>query len=804
MAKRKRKTKKHENKKIKLNDDEIVIVEEKEIDRVQFCIPSREEVRNIAVVEVSNASTVVSIGINNTLHDSRMGAFKNVKCCTCKGESDNCDGHFGLIKLTRPVLNPLYQNITLKHLISTYCFSCYKTLKECACIQETTSSKKRKKKNPKIIKSSKSEHYQRLKLNYSINGKPLTISELYTYISKLNYKHSPSHIDATDCCFIHDILVLPICCRSPNFANGAWSTSPISRLYGDIINKNNFLRMRENVVVDVIKDDLHNELQDVVNILFDINNTNRKLQTNVITNGSMRQRIDSKQGRIRLNLQGKRCEFSARTVLSGDPNLSLNEIGIPKLVANSLTIPVRVTEFNLHLFWKKYTPKYVLKPNGDRYDCNYSNTLIELGDIVDRCLINGDIVAVNRQPTLHRGSVIACKVRIFPSLTFRLNYSSMITLNGDCDGDELNLFVPQDLESRAELQELMLTTTNIVSSQSCQPLIGLTQDSLLGVYQISKDINISRNDCMDFLYKANVNAENTINLTKQNYTGIQVLSFVLKCLNISFRELNLENCKILGSEIQESSVFNKAVVGVSNRSLIHHVFLKYDHIRAGKLIWALQKIATAYLDTNGFSVGISDFIVKDEVLKKPNVDAVNKIIKEEKGNVNEDELVDALSKITKMKPDVRVDQYNALLEMIYSGSKGSIANFNQITRCVGQQIINGKRVECDMSNNTRSTPHFTKYDQSLEANGFIKSSYIKGLNPCEFFAHARCGRIGIIDTSVKTSVTGSTQRRLIKTLESAIIHYGPNNTRVVKDPNTGAILSFNYGDDGLDATYIMK
>ena len=769
----------------------------KQLKNIQFSIPSRDEIKNMAVVEVNNASTVVSIGLNNTLHDSRMGAFKNIKCETCKGTSLNCDGHFGLIHFIKPILNPLFQNTILKFIISNYCFGCFKKLKNCDCFEEI---KNKKKKTPKIIKSQKSSNYRHLKLNYFLEDEPLSLTKLYNLVKQIDYKHSQNHVDATDSCFLHDLLVLPIACRTPNFACGAWNTSPISRLYGDIINKNNFLRMRENVVVDCIIDDLHNELQDSVNVLFDIYNTNRKLQTNVITNGGLRQRIDSKQGRIRLNLQGKRCEFSARTVLSGDPNIGINQVGIPRLVAQSLTKPVLVNQYNLHLIYNKYKPKYVIKKNGKKFDLNIVDVKIEIGDTIERELINGDIVAINRQPTLHRGSFLACRIVIFPTLTFRLNYSDLPSINGDCDGDELNLFVPQDLQSEAELEELMLASNNMVCSQANAPLMGLIQDALLGIYLLSKKKDVNRHDCMEYLFKSKSGAENYCDFKQKFYSGNWIISKILQSLKISFLHLKLENCEIFGSQITEESMLDKKIVGIKKYSLFHHVFLKYGHLKAAKLMESLQQVSLAFLDIHGFSVGIEDCVVKN--IKKPNIKALNKILNKER-EIDEEELVDALSSIPKMKHDFPANYTNSLLDMINAGSKGSIANFNQICTMVGQQIENNKRLPKQFLKGKRFAPHFNQNDKNLDARGFISSSYIQGLTPQEFYQHARTGRDGIISTSVKTSVTGSIQRRLVKSLESLQIDYGPKNSRIVKEQNTNSIISFNYGSDGLDGTYLL-
>lgn len=414
-----------------------------DIDSVGFNILGRNV--NIGVVEITNPKTTVEFEKNNSLFDIRLGAFKNVKCGTCHGGSFECPGHFGFIRLAYPVINNNLVKTNLKLILDSLCGKCG-VINDCECraVEQSDSTKRRKISKPSFIKMDTRELYTNkncgVKLSFHFEeGEKINLKELYDILAGVKEseyrKIFPSklngEVDLCDFVFIHNLNVLPTSGRPPNFSNGMWRFCNISRLYLDILKLSNTLRMKMKVEPSFIVEELHMRLQNAVNILFDSNNTSKK--SNNVNNGGFRQRIDGKQGRIRTNLMGKRVEFSARTVLSGDHMLGINEVGIPQQFADDLTIPVVVNRYNIGEVGK-WNIRYITKKCGQRFDIKFNKGWVEniaIGDVVERSLINGDLVVVNRQPTLHRGSMLACYVRIFPSKTIRVNYSTMITLNAD-------------------------------------------------------------------------------------------------------------------------------------------------------------------------------------------------------------------------------------------------------------------------------------------------------------------------------------------------------------------------------------
>lgn len=810
-----------------------------DVSKVHFTIPGRNLVRTgMSVVKITNSKNVVEFTKNGSLHDTRMGAFRNVKCGTCNKNSFDCSGHFGHIDLTYPVLNSVYIKTNLKSILANTCFRCYK-VKRCICQKEITveqpAAKRRKTRSAehaplptiKKLKPLQIKMVQSVPYTFKTAGvkhafflmdeetTPVSLLQLYEHFTKVpeeEYRKIfpealQGGVDMTDYVFIHALPVIPTASRPPNISDGNWRPDPISRLYLDILKASDNIRMKKDQVFQELMIEYHNRLQCAVNLLFDINDTSKNLKQMVAQNGGFRQRIDGKEGRVRQNLMGKRVEFSARTVLSGDPRLGINEVGVPAQVAENLTIPEMLTYHNLHVV-PRWNIRYVYKKGEDqRYDVKVNPKCLNrltVGDKVERSLINGDLVIVNRQPTLHRGSMIACYVRIFHSKTFRLNYSTMVTLNADTDGDEINLHVPQDLASRAELEELMLASTNIVCSQGSKPLVGCTQDSLLGCYQLSK-ATLPWRDFMAIMYELHIE---DIEIERRDHRGVEVMDAVLAHLGIDIDLLMIPKAGFVMRDSKViSGVFDKSVVGSADNSVIHHIFLSYDHNMAAKFIHLMQTAATAFLDMDGFSVGIGDCVVNHEPLHDKELEKMIQKEQAEGKAPDEELLAEATGSVIRLEaPHHSNPDNNNLLTMIQSGAKGSMVNYNQITRAVGQQTVGANRVPSEFGHSGpgRTLPHFKEGDRGLYAGGFVRNSYVKGLTPHEFFFHSMGGRIGMIDTSCKTADTGAQQRRLVKVLENAVIKEDGHGGRMVVNGSTGQIIQFNFGEDNFDGTYLKK
>lgn len=554
---------------------------------------------------------------------------------------------------------------------------------------------------------------------------------------------------------------------------------------------------------------------------------------------SIRARLKGKEGRLRGNLMGKRVDFSARTVITGDPNLDLDQVGVPYSIARNLTYPERVTPYNITYLQElvrngpnEYPgARYVVRDNGERIDLRYNkqaSTFLQYGWIVERHLKDGDYVLFNRQPSLHKMSMMSHRIKLMPYSTFRLNLSVTSPYNADFDGDEMNLHVPQSEETRAELSQIAWVPRQIVSPQSNKPVMGIVQDTLCGTRKITlRDTFMDRDFVQNLLLWVpgwdGVLPPPAIIKPKPMWTGKQMLSMVIpKGVNYFRAEskpdpLHAEDSGVLIEDGQILyGMIEKKVVGASSGGVIHIIFRERGPEICRDFIGGIQKVVNYWLLHNGFSIGIGD-TVPDPSTQQYIVDIVSEARRQTR-EVTELAHMDGLesepgmtiresfeNKISNILNTARDDagknaqesfkDENNVKQMVVAGSKGSFINIAQMSAVVGQQIVEGKRVPFGFK--FRTLPHFTKDDYSPESRGFVENSYLRGLTPQEFYFHAMGGREGLIDTAVKTAETGYIQRRLVKALEDITVTYDGT----VRN-SLGDVVQFIYGEDGMDGAFV--
>ncbi|OXG15683.1 DNA-directed RNA polymerase III subunit RPC1 [Cryptococcus neoformans Tu401-1] len=576
------------------------------------------------------------------------------------------------------------------------------------------------------------------------------------------------------------------------------------------------------------------------------------------------QRLKGKQGRFRGNLSGKRVDFSGRTVIGPDPNLRIDEVAVPEKVAVKLSYPERVTDYNIQLMRQAIINGSKLHPganvlerkheNGStvRISLNVMKDLearkryareLQIGDVVHRHVRDGDIVLFNRQPSLHKLSIMCHRVRVRPWRTFRLNECVCNPYNADFDGDEMNLHVPQTEEARTEALELMSVKKNLVTPRNGEPIIAAIQDFITAAYLLSRrDRFYDRQQftqIASYLGDANLKIEMpppTIWKPVRLWTGKQIFNLLMRPNKESKVLVNLEaKCRTLVDPAKEDrfppdmspndgylviqnseimcGVFDKNTVGDGKKNSVFGVILRdYGPEEAAQAMNRLAKIAARWLANIGFSLGINDVIPgpilhasKDARVEKAYDECDVFIDLAKKGKLENapgcDQEATLESKISKTLSDVReavgkicmqeLSRHNAPLIMATCGSKGSVINVAQMVACVGQQIIGGSRVRNGFQD--RSLPHFRKKSKNPPSKGFVRNSFFSGLTPPEFLFHAMSGREGLVDTAVKTAETGYMARRLMKALEDLCTHYDLSVRNSV-----GGIVQFQYGDDMLD------
>uniref|UniRef100_A0A672PT33 DNA-directed RNA polymerase subunit n=1 Tax=Sinocyclocheilus grahami TaxID=75366 RepID=A0A672PT33_SINGR len=540
------------------------------------------------------------------------------------------------------------------------------------------------------------------------------------------------------------------------------------------------------------------------------------------------QRLKGKQGRFRGNLSGKRVDFSGRTVISPDPNLRIDEVAVPVHVAKILTYPEKVNKANIELMRKLVRNGPDLHPGANfiqqrhmqmKRFLKYGNREkmaqeLKYGDVVERHMIDGDIVLFNRQPSLHKLSIMAHIARVKPHRTFRFNECVCTPYNADFDGDEMNLHLPQTEEAKAEALVLMGTKANLVTPRNGEPLIAAIQDFLTGAYLLTlKDTFFDRTKTCQIVASILVGKDEKIKISLpppailkpiRLWTGKQIFSLILKPSK-SF-------VVIQNSELMCGSL-DKGTLGSGSKNNIFYILLRdWGQQEAADAMSRLARLAPVYLSNRGFSIGIGDVTPGQGLLKAKQelldagykkcdeyIEALKTGRLQQQPGCTAEETLEAL--ILKELSVIRdhagsaclreLDKSNSPLIMALCGSKGSFINISQMIACVGQQAISGSRVPDGFEN--RSLPHFEKHSKLPAAKGFVADSFYSGLTPSEFFFHTMAGREGLVDTAVKTAETGYMQRRLVKSLEDLCSQYD-----LTVRSSTGDIIQFIYGGDGLD------
>ncbi|KAL1517105.1 hypothetical protein ABEB36_000913 [Hypothenemus hampei] len=566
------------------------------------------------------------------------------------------------------------------------------------------------------------------------------------------------------------------------------------------------------------------------------------------------QRLKGKQGRFRGNLSGKRVDFSSRTVISPDPNLEIDQVGVPVQIAKILTFPERVIRANIGLMRQliingpdKWPGANYVQQKGSAFKkyLKYGSREklaqeLKLGDIVERHLYDNDVVLFNRQPSLHKLSIMAHRAKIHYHRTFRFNECVCNPYNADFDGDEMNLHLPQTEEAKAEALILMGNKSNLVTPRNGELLIAATQDFLTGAYLLTKKdtfLDISRASQLAATLLAGKDANINIDLPepciikpRKLWSGKQILSLIFKpnksvgvLANLEAkgkaytknREMCVKDSYVLIRNSQLlAGTLDKGHLGSGGKggNIFYVILRDFGQEFAIKSMWRLARMTSSYLMNSGFSIGIGDVTPGEGLIRRKNAlltsgyQKCEEYIKQmSQGKLqcqpgfSAEETLEAimLKELSVIREHAgqacvaELPQTNSPLIMALSGSKGSFINISQMIACVGQQALNGKRVPDGF--NDRSLPHFQHYSKTPDAKGFVENSFYSGLTPTEFFFHTMGGREGLVDTAVKTAETGYMQRRLVKSLEDLVVHYDAS----VRNAE-GDIVQLTYGGDGLD------
>jgi len=629
------------------------------------------------------------------------------------------------------------------------------------------------------------------------------------------------------------VLPVPPVTTRPSITldNGQRSEDDLTHKLVDIIRINQrFMENREAGAPQLIIEDLWELLQYHVTTFMDneISGTPPARHRSGRPLKTLSQRLKGKEGRFRGSLSGKRVNFSARTVISPDPTLSLNEVGVPDRVASEMTQTMNVNERNL-ADARRYVANgpeqhpganYVTRPDGRRLkvtekNCQELAEKIDPGWEVARHLIDGDIVIFNRQPSLHRMSIMAHEVVVMPYKTFRLNTVVCPPYNADFDGDEMNMHALQNEEARAEARVLMRVQEQILSPRFGGNIIGAIQDHISGTYLLTNsNPEFTETQALDLLRATRVDelpeADGVDDEGREYWTGRTLFSELLPDdLDLSFTSSAGDDVVIEDGRLIEGTIDEDAV-GAFGGEVVDTLTKEYGETRSRVFINEIASLAMRAIMNFGFSIGIDDESIPpaaeeqvDDAIESA-YDRVQELISTyEAGELEslpgrgvdetlEMKIMQTLGKARDSAGDIADDHFgddNPAVVMAQSGARGSMLNLTQMAGCVGQQAVRGERINRGYEDRTLS--HFKPNDLSADAHGFVENSYRNGLTPREFFFHAMGGREGLVDTAVRTSKSGYLQRRLINALSELEAQYDGT----VRD-TSGRIVQFEFGEDG--------
>ncbi len=852
----------------------------KRVGKIEFGLLSPKDIRKMSVRKIIWADTYDDDGFPypQGLMDLHLGVIDpGLRCKTCGNRASDCPGHFGHIELAKPVIHVGYTRL-IRKLLRVACRECGRLLLSQDEIHKVLGPEDERNEDTISEKDIKKERVcpycgeQQLKINFE---KPTTFSEVMTDENgrKIDHKLTPADIRARlekipdedlrllginpdvarpEWTCLTVLPVPPVTMRpSIILENGQRSEDDLTHKLVDIIRINQ--RFKENQdagAPQLIIEDLWELLQYHVTTYLDNevagcpparHRSGRPLKT-------ISQRLKGKDGRFRGSLSGKRVNFSARTVISPDPNLSIGQVGIPLAVANEMSVPIRVTPFNIEEIREMVLTgpvrptvnspcgaNYGIRPDGRRVrlsDMTRENVaeMLEPGWTVDRQLRNDDIVLFNRQPSLHRMSIMAHRVVLMDGKTFRLNPAVCPPYNADFDGDEMNLHVPQTEEARAEAFMLASVAENIMSPRFGGPIIGGIHDHISGIFILTHQVRWFDKKGVLYLLRSSTPEHlpkpGKVEDGVEYWTNKQVFSMILPDnLNMVYKASSCENCDVCKKENCETDayvriidgelicgVIDKESIGAFKGKILQRIIRQSGLDRGRQFVDDVTKLSIRGIMYDGFSFGIDDEDLSkieygqiDEVLNEAEDDVERRIRIYEEGQLEpmpgrtleetlEMQIMQVLGKARDRTGQIanrHLGLSNSAVVMAVSGARGSMLNLTQMAGCIGQQAVRGERITRGYEG--RTLPHFKKGDRGAPAHGFVRNSYKSGLTPTEFFFHAIGGREGLVDTAVRTSQSGYLQRRMINALQDLKVGYdGTVRT------SGGRIIQFKYGEDSTD------
>ena len=857
----------------------------KKIEHVEFSIYRNKDV--LAYSAVSNDSFGINLAESYENYEPKKGGLVDLRlgtcdpylpCTTCGLDYINCVGHFGHTLLAEHVFHFGFLQ-HLKNILQCICLKCSNLLIEKTDTHFRRALQKKSDVRFKEIKVlSKNITYchtcgvpvPKIKREVKDNGSiKIIIERTINYVLDekqgeiLEQKKLKESLNPRDCynilrnisdddCFLlgfnpvrqrpEDLIIYifpipPVVIRPSNkidFLSSSTMEDSLTLKISDIITSNK--RVRQQMEKTTTLNELSNYSQDIFNLLqyhvaiyFD-NESVSLPRTEFKVGGkqikSISERIKGKFGRIRSNLLGKRVDFSARSVITPDAYIGIDELGIPKKIAMELTVPEEVTAENiikLTELVKRGSNNYPGanfishinyrdgKPEIQKIDLKYRKKDIKLnfGDIVDRHCINGDYVLFNRQPTLHKPSMMAHRIVVMETddtYTFRMNLSVVRPYNADFDGDEMNIFLPQSIQAMNELKMLANVKYQIIGSKDSSPIIGCGQDTLTGAYSLTNlGKKIKGYELANIVCNTTSPKKLDIKMDKM-YTGHEAFSYIIPEGINSIKKSGDKIIFEIVDGILLKGTLDKSALSYSKNSIIHFIWDKFGPNKTRDFIDDAQKFILNYLLLDGQSVGFKEVVIDKKTLEHANQIVINKIL-ESKYNITQFEndidqlplstietsLASELNIIAGQVGQILITKLlptNFFFNNGKSGGKASAVNISKMTGVVGQINLLNERIKKKIEK--RTLIYFHSDDDTPEARGFINNCYMNGLKGIEYFYDLIAGRQGAIASAISTASVGYVSRQLVKSLEDIIIKYDGTNRNA-----KGIIIQLVYGENGI-------
>ena len=790
------------------------------------------------------------------IYNINLGTTDNkFKCYTCYNYKTYCPGHFGHIESPYPLISPLGKKELMKWL-KIICFNCGNT------IMENNQSFKDHIKKVKNLKELTCYYCKHLNHKITLNEKNnmfimyedketgiidrlynTTIEAVLNKITDETVRllKKPQHPRV----FISNIIRVPPVTLRPDVKkyNGSRSNNNDTTTFLKSI-----MMILEKLPFFIDNDELNTmdrkikEGLDAIEIEYfsmikspSSSNTPQLVSTNNAKLVSLSSRHIGKTGRVRGNLMSKRVFYMARSVISGDPNLKLDEVGLPIAIAKNIQIPIIVNSYNMSemlVYFNNKTyiypgcTKIIKKSNGQEYDITINKKLtLEIGDTIYRDIIDGDYIAMNRQPSLLFSAISGHVVKVMnKGNTIRLSVNVTDTLyGGDFDGDQMNAIIPHSVIARNECSMLTTLKRWFISYKHGNPSIGIYHDGLLNTFMFTKyNIHVNKYNCMQMVSKSK-NLD--WSLISDGIKSRDLISMLLPPINYKKKtnfynpdyehmlkyEDDQKNIIIKNGKILTGCLDKKSTGQGVNDSIFHIIHNEYGPDVALELIYYIQQICCHFINHRGFTINFDDILITPEGNKLVE-ERTKKILDESytiTQKVKENQYIIPINTTLEeyyerlqiaalnlgdefLEPifsNIKTD--NNLYNLIFSGTKGKPNNLLQISSAVGQTSIAGKRMQAIFTHG-RTLPYFERFSMCPLSRGFVPDSYSNGVNNISFIFQAMEGRVSIINKALSTADTGYQNRKSIKNLESNIIDNLRKTTKKYK------IVQTLYGGDGID------